>query len=62
MSWYDYNNTKCQNCNDKYPMDFLAELSHGEYLMWCKFCGCLLKANKHNPISFSDYKIPKILK
>ncbi len=59
MSWFNYDKTECRNCTEP-RMEFILERDRGEYIMWCRACGTLLKANKHDPISCTDYKVPRL--
>jgi hypothetical protein len=34
---------------------------YGECVLWCRFCGTVLKANSFDPISQTDWKIPDML-
>lgn len=55
MSHWDPYNINCKNCDSR--MISIAE-QDGEYVCWCSKCGSLLTANKFDPISSSDWRVP----
>lgn len=57
MSYWDPNNINCRNC--EYKMTQIAE-QDGEWVHWCPSCGSILTANEFDPISSSDWRIPKL--
>lgn len=59
MSWWEKYNVECQNCTEE-RIDFIMEDDRGKCILWCRACGTLLKAYLNEPISFSDYKIPRL--
>lgn len=40
-------------------MESIAE-QDGEHVLWCKSCGTLLLANEFDPISHSDWRVPRL--
>ncbi|MGI0058148.1 MAG: hypothetical protein ACREBJ_00130 [Nitrosotalea sp.] len=57
MSHWDPNNVNCRNCETR--MISLAE-QDGEWVHWCPDCGTVLTANEFDPISSSDWRVPKL--
>lgn len=65
MSHWEPNNQICSNC--EYPkLKQLSDLSpyfddqDAELILWCPDCGSLLLANRFDPISLSDWRVPKL--
>jgi transcription initiation factor TFIIIB Brf1 subunit/transcription initiation factor TFIIB len=56
MAWWNIGNVDCINCKGR--MSHKHE-EKGEHIFWCKNCGTLLTANEFDPISMSDWHIPK---
>jgi transcription initiation factor TFIIIB Brf1 subunit/transcription initiation factor TFIIB len=57
---------KCISCGSHLDL-LLKEFNsnydgeYGECVLWCRFCGTVLKANSFDPISQTDWKIPDML-
>lgn len=56
MAWWDFLSIHCVVCDRTLK---LIDGSTDEYVMWCVDCGVMLRANVHDPISATDWHIPK---
>lgn len=56
MSHWDPNNIECKNCKNKQMINIVEQ--DGEWIHWCGDCGTILTANKFDPISSSDWRVP----
>jgi zona occludens toxin (predicted ATPase) len=57
MSHWNPNDVNCINCATQ--MTSIAE-QDGEWVHWCPNCGSLLTADEFDPISNSDWRVPKL--
>lgn len=63
MSHWDPNNVKCVNCEEPRLIELTDKSEHAsldERVLWCPACGANLTANIKDPISLSDWGIPRL--
>lgn len=62
MAWWEIDKINCMNCFDS-CMIVLAEnvgKNKDDNVLWCRDCGAILNLYGTDPISISDWRVPKL--